>query len=202
MLRTLLLLVIVVLAVSPEYFSRGGAAAPQEFESAAAPLRRHVRNPLPQSPELAVEVFQVLDLPLVVYEASLVKPDKSFLLRLSLGNSSEVKLVGLRYSLATIDSNNETRLLSNRIEGFSLPAYGTKTVTFKTPLKLKQKSGERLVVMVEQVISRETIWEVIKAKEALEAYGRGDYSVRPAVLRVANSVDVPPGTIGMKFRRN
>ena len=72
-----------------------------------------------------------------------------------------------------------------------MPAYGTKTLTFKTPIKFKQKDGERLVLMVEQVISRESIWEVVKAKDALEAYARGDYSVMPAVLRVANQVDAP-----------
>jgi hypothetical protein len=45
--------------------------------------------------------------------------------------------------------------------------------------------------MVEQVISRESIWEVVKAKEAFDAYARGDYSVTPVVLRVANQVDAP-----------
>ena len=57
--------------------------------------------------------------------------------------------------------------------------------------------------MVEQVISREWIWEVVKAKDALEAYARGDYSVMPAVLRVANQVDAPmtPRVI-YRLRRN
>jgi hypothetical protein len=49
------------------------------------------------------------------------------------------------------------------------------------------------VFMVEQVISRESIWEVVKAKDALEAYAKGDFSVMPVVMRVANSVDAPPG---------
>jgi hypothetical protein len=47
--------------------------------------------------------------------------------------------------------------------------------------------------MLEQTISSETIWEVMKAKEALEAYAKGDYSVVPRVLRGPNQVDVPPG---------
>ncbi len=46
-------------------------------------------------------------------------------------------------------------------------------------------------LMLEQVVSRESIWEVVKAKEAFEAYARGDYSVMPVVLRVANQVDAP-----------
>jgi len=146
---------------------------------------------LPQSEALPIEVFQVLDLPLSVHEASLVRSDKSLFLKLSLANSSELKLVGLRYSLVSIDAKNQIQFIANRVEGFSIPAYAAKTVTFKTPLKVKQKDGERLALMVEQVISRESIWEVVKAKDAFEAYARGDYSVTPVVLHVANQVDSP-----------
>ena len=49
-------------------------------------------------------------------------------------------MIGLRYSLALIDSRNQLQPLVNRTEGFSLPAYGMKTLTFKTPIKLKQKA--------------------------------------------------------------
>jgi hypothetical protein len=140
---------------------------------------------------LPIEVFQVLDLPLNVHEASLVKSDKGYLLKLALGNSSELKIAGLRYSLAAIDSKNQVQPLVNRIEGFSIAGYATKTLTFKTPIRFKPKDGERLVLMLEQVISRESIWEVVKAKDALEAYAQGDYSVMPVVMRVANAVDSP-----------
>ena len=155
--------------------------------------RLRVENNVPQSRDLPVDVFQVLDLPLSVHEASLVKTDKAYFLKLSLGNSSELKIIGLRYALATIDSKNQAQPVVNRIEGFSIPAYGTKILTFKTPIKFKSRDGERLVLMLEQVISRESIWEVVKAKDALEAYARGDYSVMPVVLRVPNQVDSPPG---------
>ena len=150
------------------------------------------RNDLPQPRrELAIEVFQVLDLPLTVHQASLVKSEKGYLLKLSLANSSELKMVGLRYSLATIDSANQASPLVNRTEGFSMPPYGSESLTFKTPIKFKAKGGERLVMMLEQIVSRESIWEVVKAKEVFEAYTRGDYSVVPSVMRVTNLVDAP-----------
>jgi|SRR5215217_7691211 len=156
----------------------------------------------PQSSELPVEVFQVLDLPLNVHEASLTKTERGFyFLKLSLANSSELKMIGLRYSLATIDSRNQVQPLVNRTEGFSVPAYGMKTLTFKTPINFKQKDGERLLLMIEQVLSRESIWEVVKAKDALEGYARGDYSP-PTVLRVTNQVDAPPGERPIIFRKN
>ena len=160
---------------------------------AFAPLRLCARDLPVQSENVSVEVFQVLDLPLSVHEASLVKVDKGFFVKLSLGNNTELRMIGLRYSLVTINQKNELHFVANRVEGFSLPAYATKTLTFKTPLKVKTKDDERLALMVEQVVSRESIWEVVKAKDAFEAYARGDYSVVPVVLRVANQVDSPPG---------
>ena len=143
-----------------------------------------------QTQDLPVEVFQVLDLPLNVHEALLVKAEKGYLLKLSLANSSELKMIGLRYSIVSIDSENKVRLRLNRTEGFSVSPYKTKSLTFKTPIRFRS-NGERLVLMIEQVISRESIWEVVKAKDALDAYARGDYSVMPVVLRVANQVDAP-----------
>jgi hypothetical protein len=199
------LMFIGMVVVATEDFSRKDAKAQSKTfgfqQSSFAALRLCGRTDLVQSEDLAVEVFQVLDLPLSVHEASLVKTDKGFFVRLSLGNNTELKMVGLRYSLVTIDSKNQLQFIANRVEGFSLPAYATKTVTFKTPLKFKTKDGERLALMVEQVVSRESIWEVIKAKDAFEAYARGDYSVVPVVLRVANQVDAPPGQSRIFFRQ-
>jgi hypothetical protein len=82
-------------------------------------------------------------------------------------------------------------LLANRNEGFALPAYASKTMTFKTPVRFKPRDGERLVLMVEQVVSPEWIWDVVKAKDALEAYARGDFSVMPTVMKMLNQVDAP-----------
>jgi hypothetical protein len=158
-------------------------------------------NMTPQSD--AIEIFQVLDLPLSIHEASLTKSERGQFLQLSLSNSSDLKLLGLRYSLVSIDARNQFQIRVNRTEGFSLPAYGMKTLTFKTPIKLKQKDGERLLLMVEQVISRESIWEVVKAKDAIEAYARGDFSVVPTVLRIPNQVDAPPiAREPIYFRKN
>ena len=139
---------------------------------------------------VSIEVFQVLDLPLTVHEASLVKSDRAYVVKLSVGNSSDEKLVGLRYSLVTIDSKNQMQLLVNRNEACAVPAYASKTLSFKTP-RFKLKGGERLVLMVEQVISPVWIWDVVKAKEALETYTRGDYSVMPTVMKMLNQVDAP-----------
>lgn len=151
-----------------------------------APVRLHAQKDFP------IEVFQVLDLPLTVHEAALVKSDKGYVLKLCVANSTELKIIGVRYSLITITSDSKPQIRVNRTEGFSLKPYATKSLSFNTPIKLKPKDGEQLVLMLEQVVSRESIWEVVKAKDALEAYARGDYSVMPVVMRVSNAVDSPP----------
>jgi hypothetical protein len=149
--------------------------------------------PAVQTANLPVEVFQVLNLPLSVHEALLVKAEKGYVLKIRLSNSTESKMMGFRYSLTVIDSTNTPLPVASRTEGFSLAPYAMKSFTFKTPIAFKPKGGDRLVLMVEQNISRDSIWDVLKAKEALAAYAKGDYSIVPTVLRVANAVDSPPG---------
>jgi len=151
-----------------------------------------VAEPAPvQTGNVPIEVFQVLDLPVNVHEALLVKAEKGYVLKIGLSNSTESKMMGLRYSLSVIDSSSTAVTVVNRTEGFSLAPYAMKSFTFKTPIRFNPKGGDRLVLMVEQNISRDSIWDVLKAKEALAAYAKGDFSVVPTVLRVANAVDAP-----------
>jgi hypothetical protein len=142
---------------------------------------------------LPVEIFQVLGLPLNVHEAVLVEKSSGYVVRCRLSNESISDIRGLRYSLTAIDGSGPIPIV-NRIEGFGLPARDTKTVTFETPIKFKARQGTRFVLMLEQVLSPEAIWEVIKAKDALDSFLKGDYSVQPNVMRVANAVDAPPQT--------
>jgi hypothetical protein len=184
-------LLVLMASVASAGVSRKDAKMYREAAPSFFALRLCVENDLAQTTAPSIEVFQVLDLPLTVHEASLVKSERGYLVKLAVGNSSEVKLVGLRYSLVRIDSRNQMQLLANRNEGFALPAYASKTMTFKTPVRFKPRDGERLVLMVEQVVSPEWIWDVVKAKDALEAYAQGDFSVMPTVMKMLNQVDAP-----------
>lgn len=139
-----------------------------------------------------VEVFQVLDLPVSLTQAALVKTKSGYQLKCQLTNSSEFEQLGLRYSLAIIDSMNVVKSIVTRNEGFRLAASETKTVTFKAPLKLTLKGDERLVLMLEQTISTDYLWNVLNTKDSLTAYIAGDYSVAPRVIRVLNQVDARP----------
>ena len=120
---------------------------------------------------ITVEVFQVFELPVAINNPLLVKTKGGYLLKCSLVNSSEFRQLGLRYSIAVINSSDSAnRRLISRNEGFSLAPYQTRNVTFKTPLKLTLSGNERLVLMPEQLISTDYVWNVINPKEALTAY--------------------------------
>ena len=151
-------------------------------------------NAQQQTEQSSVEVFQVLEMPVTTSDAALVKTRNGYVLKCVLANSSEFRQLGLRYSLAVLDSMNAMTAMVTRNEGFRLAPYQTKTLTFKTPVKLNLKGDERFVLMVEQVVSTYYVWDVLKAKDSLAAYIKGDYSVMPRVLRVSNHVDAPMPT--------
>jgi len=144
-----------------------------------------------QRRSVAVEVYQVVGLPLNIHEASVVEQDTGYVLRCRMSSEPSASILGMRYSLTTIDAVSGPKPIVNRIEGFQLDAASAKTITFAASIKIKPQQGDRLVLMLEQVLSRETIWEVIKARDALDAYVRDDFSIQPTVLRAANQIDAP-----------
>ena len=159
-------------------------------------------QPKQQRKSVPVEVYQVVGLPLNIHEASLVEQDTGYVLRCRMSSEPTDSILGMRYSLTAIDAVGGPRPIVNRIEGFQLDAASAKTITFAASIKIKPQAGDRLVLMLEQVLSRETIWEVIKAKDAIEAYVRGDFSIQPTVLRVANQIDAPVATpVIYRFRK-
>ena len=166
-----------VVLVSLTLLSRAGANASDS----------NLLQNVAEQQDVAVDSFQVLDLPVNITNVALTHPEQGNLLKCTLANNTAHPLLGLRYLLLLVDSTGRIRATISRTEGFHIPGYGSKTLTFRTPLKLKKvKSGYRLTLMLEQVVGEESIWEVLKARDTLEAYASGDYSVMPQVLRVNN----------------
>jgi hypothetical protein len=143
-------------------------------------------------PQVSVEVFHVIELPITATDTALVKTKDGYLLKCLLSNNLEFRALGLRYSLVVVDSLNVTRAVVTRNEGLRLAPYDTKRMTFSIPVKLRIREDDRLILMLEQVVSTDYVWDVLKAKEVLAAYIAGDYSVVPHVLRVHNQVDSLP----------
>lgn len=191
--RLALALALTAAAVNAQSAAVGNAqsAVAINVPSAVAVNPQSVAGVNAQSADVPVvpEVFQVLEMPLTLTNPVLVKIKNGYVLKCSLVNTSEFRELGFRYSIAVVDT--ETKIVATRSEGFRLAPDETKIVTFRTPLRLSLKGGERLVLMVEQLVSTDYVWEVLQAKEALTNYAAGDYSITPRVLRVLNQVDAP-----------
>jgi len=114
---------------------------------------------------IPVEVFQVHQLPVTISNVELVRAGSGYQLRCSITNNSEEKLLGFRYSLVAIDSDHVTNSLANRSEALALASYTTKRKTFRTSVNVNVKYV-RLIFMLEQIVGPESIWEVVKAKDA------------------------------------
>ena len=146
----------------------------------------------PEPQDVFIDPVQISDLPLAISRVSLTKTKGEFVLKLSAANSSNEELLGIRYWLLVIESINRVRNTVDESESLKLDAYASKEVSFRPPSRLKIGNDDRVFLVVAQVIGRESIWEVQKAKEALRAYAKGDDFTMPRVLRVMNQVDSQP----------
>lgn len=142
--------------------------------------------------DLPVDVLQMLELPVNITNPILSRTAKGYLLKCQISNGSHDRILGLTYLLLVLDPANKVQMTVSRTEAFKLAGYSTMDRAFQQPKKLKIKSGDRVVLAIEQVISRESIWAVLNSREALEAYGRGSSYVPPEVKRMLNQVDSKP----------
>jgi hypothetical protein len=143
--------------------------------------------------EIPIDVLQVYSLPLGISNASLRKTKKGDWLKLSISNSSDEQILGVRYWLLVVDSTNKVRRALDQSESLKLDAYSAETVSFPTPPRWKIGDDDRVFLVLAQVIGRDSIWEVQQAKNALLAYVKGDSYTMPNVLRMLNQVDSPIG---------
>jgi hypothetical protein len=135
--------------------------------------------------------MQVLELPAHVTNPILVRSENGYRLKCEISNNSNEPILGFTFQLLVLDSTNKLRMIASRTVALKLADYATKDLTLRQPVKLKIKSGDRVVLAIEQVITRELVWAVLNSRAALEAYGRGDY-LAPEVKQVLNQVDSKP----------
>jgi hypothetical protein len=140
---------------------------------------------------LPVEVMQVWELPTHVTNPLLLKSEKGYVLKCSISNNSDTRILGFTYRILVLDSDSKLRMTASRTADLELTGYATRDLTLRPPGNLDIKSGDRVIMSVEQLIGEELVWEVLNSRLALEAYGRGDYLV-PEVKQVLNQVDSKP----------
>ena len=149
------------------------------------------------SPErsIPVDYLEVTDLPLSISIPTLVMTEKGYVLRCSAANNSVEPMLGITFLILVLDSENKVRSSASWGAGIQVPGYVTRDLSIRVPIKLTIKNGYRVVLAPEQLIGSESIWQVTKARELIEAYARGDQYVVPKVRRVANQFDPPSAAL-------
>ena len=163
--------------------------------SMTAPTR--VRAQTPPEVSRPVLFFDVLDLPARIDEPRLTKNANQYVLSCALANRSGEQLVGLRLTLLVVESSGKLRTRISWNEAATVPAYSIKTFEFNPIIKGEISNSATLLLGIDEVIGRETIWRTVDSDKLLRAYARGQHDLIPKVQTLINKVDAPrmPGVI-------
>ncbi len=141
----------------------------------------------------SVDFFDVADMPLSISEATLSRTADGHVLKYSATNRSDEKLTGFHLIFLIVNTSGKLTNRSGWMERAVLESYSSRELSFPLPVKLRVRRGDRIVLAVEEVVGRESIWKVLNAKEAFTAYATNEQYVIPRVQRVVNQVDTVPG---------
>jgi hypothetical protein len=139
-----------------------------------------------QKQKIAISLFEVSDLPLKINSEVLVRTRKGHILRCSIANRSDEEITGVGFLVLVFDSSHKLKDTARWSERVELPAYSIKEYSFKAPTERMLAAEDQIAVVVEQVIGRESIWQVLKAEDALKAYATGGQHSAPDVRRLSN----------------
>jgi len=145
-----------------------------------------------KEPQTLITFFDVSELPVSIERAVLLSSADEYVVKCYASNRSEDDLWGFRLLLLVVDSSNRTRSVSSWTESVVLKNHTTKPLSLKPPVRLKVKANDRVVLGIETVVGRQSIWKLIKANNTLKSFAVGEYVV-PKVQRVTNQVDAMPG---------
>ena len=141
---------------------------------------------------IAVAFFDVPGLPARIDQPKLHQTERGFVLKCAIANRQGEQLLGLRLILLVVDPAGKLRRRITWTEGFDLEGYSIGTFPLHPNMVGNVRDDDQLVLGIDEVIGRETIWRAPKAEEALSAYSRGQHSWLPTVLTFANKFDSPP----------
>lgn len=139
--------------------------------------------------QVRVDLLPVPELPLSISMPVLDRSDKGYSLKCSATNSASEQVLGVTFLLLVLDPENKTKGGMSWTQRMKMASFTSQDLSFRVPLKLQINSRDRVVLAVEQVFGHDSIWQVLKAREAAEAYAGGDGTVLAKVQRTANEYD-------------
>jgi hypothetical protein len=148
-------------------------------------------NPLSSADAVAVEYFEQSELPVNVSDATLVRRQNHQELTGRIANRSDEPVSGVVFLLIAL---NEQGKISGRIswvEKLDLETGELRSVSIRLPKSIAIPRNGKLILGVDEIFGRRSIWIASKVEQALEAFGTGATYTAPKVKRVTNLVDSP-----------
>jgi hypothetical protein len=162
------------------------AATPVLAQGTAPPVNRGQSRELPA---VEVQFFDVLEIPARIDSLRLETKGEDMHLTGAFVNRSGEQLLGLRLMLLVFNSSGKLRSRTNWSERCPLAGYSIDKEGLQPAGLENLKSGDRLVLGIDEVIGRETIWRATGLEKALRAYARGQHDVLPVVRTMPNKFD-------------
>lgn len=161
----------------------------EDGHAGIASLQASTEGPVP------VDMMPVPDLPVSISQATLQKTEQGYVLKCSAANSSSDQILGATFFTLVLDSENKVLSAATWTARLQLASYATQEISLKSPLKMPGKGRYRVVITLEQLVGRESIWQVMNARESMENYARGEDYKMPQVRKVSNQFDPPAAAL-------
>lgn len=158
---------------------------------ACAPLLAICSEHAPRTTDetAAVSFFDVSELPARIDGPQVTRIANRYSLKGAVANRSNEPLLGVQLILLIADRDGRVRVRTNWSEESQVEAAAIKTFEFHPPVKDNVQASDRLFLIIDGVIGRETIWHAVDAEKALRAYARGQHDIVPKVRTAANKDD-------------
>jgi hypothetical protein len=148
-------------------------------------------KPLGGEDAVAVDYFEQSELPVNVSDATLARRQNHQELTGRIANRSDEPVNGVVFLLIAL---NEQGKISGRIswvEKLDLETGELRSVSIRLPKSIAIPRNGKLILGVDEIFGRRSIWIASKVEQALEAFGTGATYAAPKVKRVTNLVDSP-----------
>ena len=140
-----------------------------------------------------LDFFDVPEIPARIDGLRLEANGKAIRLTGALANRSNEQLLGLRLMLLIFNSSGKLRSRISWTERSLVAGYSIDKEVLQPAGLGSLNAGDHLVLGIDEVIGRETIWRAIGLEKALKAYARGAHDVLPVVRTTSNKYDSRPG---------
>jgi hypothetical protein len=150
-------------------------------------------KPVGSEEAVAVEYFEQSELPINVSDATLAKRQNHLELTGRIANLSDEAVCGVVFLLIALNEQGKITGRISWVEKLDLEIGELRSASIRLPKKLAVPRNGKLVLGLDEIFGRKSIWIASKVEQALEAFGTGATFAAPKVKRITNLVDSPGG---------